>query len=113
MKLSLAMCADEAYILFVPTMAKEQKSQRFVARVTAADKALFQKAAAIEGRSMAKFIITHVRDVAQQVINQSNQIQLDAEQSRQFVDALLVPSHQPSAALKKAMIRYRRQVKEG
>jgi uncharacterized protein (DUF1778 family) len=93
-------------------MAKEQKSRRLVARVTAADKQLFQQAAAIEGRSMARFIITHVREVARRVVNQSNQIQLDAGQSRRFVEALLAPPRQPAAALKKAMVRYRRQVKE-
>jgi uncharacterized protein (DUF1778 family) len=93
-------------------MVKEQKKQRFAARVTAADKQLFQKAAAIEGRSMAKFIITHVREVARQVIQQSNQIQLDADQSRRFVEALLAPPRKPAAALKKAMIHYRRQVTE-
>jgi uncharacterized protein (DUF1778 family) len=109
----LAMGAMEAYIRCMPTMAKEQRTQRFVARVTAADKELFQKAAAIEGRSMARFIITHVREVARQVINQSNQIRLDADESRRFVDALLTPPRAPGAALKKAMVRCRQQVKEG
>ena len=71
--------------------AKEQKGRRFVARVTEADKQLFQKATAIEGRSMAKFIITHVREVALQVIHQNNRIQLDVEESRRFVEALLAP----------------------
>jgi uncharacterized protein (DUF1778 family) len=94
----------------VPTIAKEQQSQRLVARVTAADKQLFQKAAAIQGRSMAKFVITHMREVARQVINQSNQIQLDADQSRRFVEALLAPPRPPTAALKRAMGRYRRDV---
>jgi uncharacterized protein (DUF1778 family) len=106
------MCATEAYIWRVQTTVKEQKNRRFVARVTEADKQLFQKAAAIEGRSMAKFIITHVREVALQVVNQSHQIQLDADQSRRFVEALLAPPRQPAAALKQAMIRYRRQVTE-
>jgi len=106
------MCAAEAYIWDVQTIAKEQKSQRFVARVTATDKQLFQQAAAIEGRSMATFIITHVREVARQVINQSNRVRLDADQSRRLVEALLAPPGQPAAALKKAMGRYRRQVTE-
>ena len=106
------MCATQAYIRPVPAIAKVRKGERFAARVTAADKELFQRAAAIEGRSMAKFIITHVRKAARQVISQSNQIQLDAGQSRRFVDALLAPPGQPAAALKKAMVRYRRQVKE-
>jgi len=96
----------------VQTTLKEPKRQRFVARVTAADKELIQKAAAIEGRSMAKFIITHVREVARQVIHQSNQIQLDADQSRRFVEALLAPPREPAASLKKAVVRHRRQVTE-
>jgi uncharacterized protein (DUF1778 family) len=89
---------------------KEAKSQRFVARVTAADKQLFQKAAAIEGRSLAKFITLHAREAARQVVNRSNQIQLDAAQSRRFVEALLAPPRPPTAALKRAMARYRRDV---
>jgi uncharacterized protein (DUF1778 family) len=80
--------------------------------VTAADKQLFQKAAAIEGRSMAKFVIVHVREVARQIVNQSNLIQLEADQSRRFVEALLAPPREPAAALKKAMVRHRRQATE-
>jgi len=93
-------------------MVKERKNQRFVARVTEADKQLFQQAAAIEGRSVAKFIVTHVREVARQVIQQRHQIQLDAGQSRRLVEVLLAPPAEPTAALKKAMTRYRRQVTE-
>jgi uncharacterized protein (DUF1778 family) len=107
------MCANRAYIYEVATMVKERKSRRFVARVTEADKQLFQQAAAIEGRSMAKFIITHVREVARQVVQQSQQIQLDAGQSRRLVEALLAPPREPAVALKKAVVRYRRQVTEG
>lgn len=107
------MCAKRAYIYEVATMVKERKSRRFVARVTEADKQLFQQAAAIEGRSMAKFIITHVREVARQVVQQSQQIQLDAGQSRRLVEALLAPPREPAVALKKAVVRYRRQVTEG
>jgi uncharacterized protein (DUF1778 family) len=97
----------------VQTTLKERKSRRLVARVTTADKRLFQKAAAIEGRSMAKFVITHVREVALRVIRQSNQIQLDAEESRRFVEALIAPPRKSTASLKEAVSRYRQQVKEG
>jgi uncharacterized protein (DUF1778 family) len=93
-------------------MLKEPKSQRFVARVTAADKQLFRKAAALEGRSMAKFITTHTREAARQVIARNSQLRLDADQSRRFVEALLAPPRQSPAALKKAMVRHRRQVIE-
>ena len=97
----------------MPAMVKERKSQRFVARVTEADKRLFQQAAMIEGRSMATFIITHSREVARKIVSQRHQIQLDAGQSRRLVEALLAPPRKPAIALKKALARYRRQVTEG
>ena len=106
------MCATWAYIFTVVATIKERKSQRFVARVTEADKELFQQAAAIEGRSVAKFIITHVREVARRVVSQSQQIQLDADQSRRLVAALLAPPREPETALKNALKRYRQQVTE-
>jgi uncharacterized protein (DUF1778 family) len=106
------MYATLAYIFAVATVIKEQKKQRFVARVTAADKLLFQQAAAIEGRSVAKFIISHGREAARQIINQSHQIELDARQSRQLVEALQAPPSEPTAVMAKAMARYREQVTE-
>ena len=90
---------------------KEPKSQRFVARVTAADKELFQRAAAIEGRSLAKFITTHTREVARQVIAQNQQIQLDAAQSRHFVEALLAPPRPPAPSMQASIRAYRKSVK--
>ena len=105
------MCATEAYIWCVPATLKEPKSQRFVARVTAADKQLFQKAAAIEGRSLAKFITLHTREVARQVVVQSHQIQLNAAQSRRFVEALLAPPRPPTPAMREAIRAYRKSVK--
>jgi hypothetical protein len=41
-----------------------------------------------------------------------NQIQLDSDQSRRFVEALLAPSREPAPALKKAKVRHRRRVTE-
>jgi uncharacterized protein (DUF1778 family) len=104
------MYAAEAYIISMQTMMKERKTQRFVARVTDADRLLFKQAATLEGRSMATFIISHGREAAQQVIQQSSQIQMDAEQSRRFVEALLAPPKPPTPALTRAMARYRRDV---
>jgi uncharacterized protein (DUF1778 family) len=101
-----------AYIRPVPATLKEPKSERFVARMTAADKQLFQRAAAIEGRSLAKFITLHALEVARQVVAKNQQIQLDHSQSWQFVESLLAPPQPPTAALKRAMANYRRRVKE-
>lgn len=80
--------------------------------MTAEDKALFQQAAAIEGRSVAQFITAHMRGIASEIVNQSSQIRLDAGQSRQFVEALLSAPGKPTPALKRALSRHRRQVLE-
>lgn len=101
-----------AYIFAVPATLKQPKSERFAARMTAADKQLFKLAAAIEGRSLAKFILHHATAVARQIVAKNSQIQLNHSQSRQFVEALLAPRRQPTAALKQAMAKYRRQVTE-
>jgi uncharacterized protein (DUF1778 family) len=103
----LAMCAAPAYISRVPTTTKGQKGQRFVARVTAADKQLFQRAASIEGRSMATFVIVHAREVARQVVRQSDLIQLNADQSVGFVEALLAPPRPPAPAMLESIRAYR------
>jgi uncharacterized protein (DUF1778 family) len=104
------MCACEAYILRVNAVMKEQKAQRFVARVSAADKQLFQRAATLEGRSMATFVIAHAREVARQIINQSNLIQLNADESVRFVEALLATPRQPTPAMTDSIRAYRESV---
>lgn len=105
------MCACAAYILHVNAVMKEQKAQRFVARVSAADKQLFQRAATLEGRSMATFVIAHAREVARQIISQSNLIQLNADESVRFVEALLAPPRQPTPAMADSIRAYRESVK--
>jgi uncharacterized protein (DUF1778 family) len=105
------MCAFAAYMLHVNAVMKEQKAQRFVARVTAADKQLFQRAATIEGRSMATFVIVHAREVARQIISQSNLIQLNTDQSVSFVEALLAPPRKPTPAMTDSIRAYRESVK--
>lgn len=100
-----------AYIWNVAAILKERKNERFVARVTAADKQLFRKAAAIEGRSLAKFITIHAREVAHQVIARNNRIELDTVQSRRFVEALLAPSRRLTATMRESMRAYGKFVK--
>ena len=92
-------------------VVKEKKAHRFVARVTAADKQLLQQAATIEGRSMATFVIVHAREVAHQIIKQSALIQLNADQSAQFVEALLAPPRPPAPAMADSIRAYRKSVK--
>jgi uncharacterized protein (DUF1778 family) len=95
----------------VNALTKEQKAQRFVARVTAADKQLFQRAATIEGRSMATFVIAHAREAARLIIHRSNSIQLSADESVRFVEALLAPPRQPTPVMTDSIRAYRELVK--
>jgi len=76
-----------------------------------ADKQLIKKAASIEGHSMATFTITHIREVARRIVAQSRQIQLDAAQSRQFVEALLARPRPPTPAMRESIRAYRKMVK--
>ena len=91
-------------------MEKERRGERLVARVSASDKLLFQRAAMLEGRSVATFVITHAREMARQVIGEQDIVALNAAQSRRLVKALLSPAPAPSARLKRAAAAYRRRV---
>jgi len=95
----------------VTATLKEPKSQRLVARVSAADKQLFRQAAAIEGRSVAKFVTLHSVAAARQIVEKSHQIRLDAAQSRRFVEALLAPPRPPTAVMRESIRSYRKSVK--
>lgn len=104
------MCASQAHIYSVPVATKERREERLVARVSGADKRLFQRAASLEGRSVATFVITHAREVARRIVADSEAIELDAVQSRRFVKALLDPTPAAPSQMKKAGAAYRRRV---
>ena len=90
--------------------AKERREERLVARVSGTDKQLLSRAAALEGMSVATFVVTYARDVARRIIADNNDIELDATQSRRFVEALLKPSPAVPARLRKAAREYRQRV---
>ena len=89
---------------------KERRGERLVARVSGTDKLLFQRAAELEGRSVATFVITHAREMARRIVADQETIELDAVQSRRFVKALLNPAPATPSRLKKAAAAYRRRV---
>jgi uncharacterized protein (DUF1778 family) len=109
-KIGLEMCASQAHITPVPVATKERREERLVARVSGADKQLFQRAASLEGRSVATFVIAHARDVARRIVADHETIELDAVQSRRFVKALLNPTASVPSRLKKAGAAYRQRV---
>jgi len=104
------MCASGAYTVVMPVKTTADKTQRFVARVTRADKQIFQQAAALEGRSMATFVITHAREAAEKVGARRKVIELSAQDSRRFVEALLAPPRAPTPRMIESIRLYRKTV---
>jgi len=81
-----------------------------VARVSESDKLLLQRAASLEGRSVATFVITHAREVARRIVADLETIELDAIQSRRFVKALLNSARSRPTRLRKAVAAHRKRV---
>ena len=84
----------------------ETKSARLEARTTRAQKELFEKAAALEGRSLTDFVIASVRNAALEVIREHEAFRLDVRDSEVFVTALL-SNATPGTKLKAAARRYK------
>ena len=82
---------------------------RLEARVSPETKALLQKAADLEGRTLTDFIVATVQAEAYRVIEQHQTLQLSFEDSKAFVDALSNPP-KPNGALKAAAERYKNTI---
>ena len=106
------MWHDAAHIRPMPAAAKPRKSDRLVARLTPEDKALLERAAGMEGRSVAAFVVSHVRAAAEKVVRENEVIRLTAKESRRFVAALLAPPRPPTKRMQKALALHRETVTE-
>ena len=88
------------------TKSKQKSSfARLEARVDPASKALWQKAAALEGRTLTDFIITSLQESAAKVIQRHQLMELNREDSEAFVEAILNPP-EPNDALVAAFKDY-------
>ena len=90
-------------------MATENSSKsvaRLEARVDSEVKALWQKAADLEGRTLTDFVIASVQAAAYKVVEQHQTLKLSVEDSEAFVNALIDPP-KPNAALKAVVWRYK------
>jgi uncharacterized protein (DUF1778 family) len=67
------------------------RAERFEARVTAEQKSLIERAAALQGRTVTDFVLTSVQDAARRAIEEHHQLELSVRDSEAFVDALLNP----------------------
>ncbi|MFP4008336.1 MAG: DUF1778 domain-containing protein [Spirulinaceae cyanobacterium] len=83
-----------------------KSTARLEARISPETKALLQKAADLEGRSLTDFVVSSVQAEAYRVIQKHQMLKLNREDSEAFVDALLNPP-KPNDALQSAALRYK------
>ncbi len=83
------------------------KTARLETRVTAEQKALFQRAADLTGRSLTDFILSSAQEVAARTVREHDVLSLSGRDRDLFVRALLHPPS-PSRRLRQAANRYKR-----
>lgn len=88
------------------TLASRRRGERLEARVTAEQKALIERAAALEGRSITDFVLASVQDAAKRAIAEHEVIRLSVRDSQAFVEALLNP-RQPSKRMQERVEAYK------
>ena len=85
---------------------KRTRTERLEARVTAEQKSLIERAAALQGRSVTEFVLTSVQDAARRAIEEHSRLALTVRDSKAFVDTMLNP--QPvNGRLRNTVRRYR------
>ena len=85
------------------------RTARLEARITADQKAMIERAAAYEGRSVSDFVVHSVQEAAKTVVRDHEMLRLNRRQSEALVKVLLDPPT-PNAALQEAAKQYRRDV---
>ncbi|HWA80373.1 MAG TPA: DUF1778 domain-containing protein [Acetobacteraceae bacterium] len=78
---------------------------RLETRISREQKALFQRAAELQGRTLTDFVIVSVHEAAVRVIAETQTIRLSARDSRAFAEALINP-REPNARRKASARRY-------
>jgi uncharacterized protein (DUF1778 family) len=82
------------------------RGERLVARVTADQKSLIERAAALQGRSVIDFVLTSVQDAARRAIEEHQRLDLSLRDSQAFVEALMNPAP-VNDRLRETVRRYR------
>jgi uncharacterized protein (DUF1778 family) len=82
------------------------RAQRLEARITAEQKALIERAAALQGRTVTDFVLTSVQDAARRAIEDHDQLELSVRGSETFVKELLSPAP-VNDRLRETVRRYR------
>jgi uncharacterized protein (DUF1778 family) len=93
------------------TTAEHPKQERIEARVSPDQKALIERAAAIEGRTLTEFVLQSSRVAAQEAIERHERLTLTMRDSAAFVEALMTPTA-PNESLRAAAARHRALIGE-
>lgn len=82
------------------------RGERLETRVTADQKSLIERAAALQGRTVTDFVLSSVQEAARRAIEEHQRLDLSVRDSETFVEALLNP--QPvNDRLRDTVRRYR------
>ena len=85
---------------------RRMRGERLEARVTAEQKSLIERAAALQGRTVTDFVLASVQEAARKEIEQHQRLDLSLRDSEAFVDALLKP-RPVNDRLRETIQRYR------
>jgi uncharacterized protein (DUF1778 family) len=85
------------------------RAARLEARITAEQKAVLVRAAALAGRTLSEFVVASAQEAAAKVIQEHNTLHLGRADQIAFVSALLDPPA-PAERLRQAAADYRRQM---
>ncbi len=90
---------------------RQPKYDRLAARVTPEQKALIQRAANLEGRSLTDYVIASAEAAARETIQVHEVLRLSVQGAKQFFDAIQ-NSPEPNERLLAAADRYRKLVSD-
>ena len=82
------------------------RRKRLETRVTAEQKSLIERAAALQGRTVTDFVLTSVQDAARRAIEEHQQLELLVRDGEALVEALLNPKP-ANDRLRETVARYR------
>lgn len=82
------------------------RGERLETRVTADQKKLIERAAALQGRTVTDFVLSSVQDAARRAIEEHQRLDLTVRDGEAFVEALLNP-RPVNDRLRETVRRYR------
>ena len=90
-----------------PSGRPSLKSQRLMARISADQKRLLQRAADIRGQTLTEFVVSAAQEVATRAIVDQEVIELSLRDSQAFAEGMLNPPP-VGASLRAAARRYKK-----